>query len=248
MEETKTLTVMKNKHQELSASLRRRVELPDIKESNSIMSLNDFQRRIAAVERAIGMESSNDRSSSNETAASNDDLLRRLDLLEHELASKLRPYELQEILSESETLLEEVNPGPALTYQTNDGSGPMLYRRQAVVASAPEAMEALNQLSDISSLLSIGQNFEGKSKQLSDDQVRNAPILAVRVAAEQQQCFDSCVRQLGHLQQRAEKSASELDAILDEYQRLVTATSTKMLTLDQELKALQRSAVNTKTL
>ena len=207
------------------------------------MSLSEFQQRLAAVEAQMGIDvTSTDKNSGSSTDGNNNnnDLLRRLDLLEHQIATKLRPHQLQEIFSEAETLLEELNPGPALTYQT-DVSAPMLYRRQLVLAEAKDTLEDLDQLAGIYSLLSIGQNVDTKTKKLSEDQVMNAPILSACATPEIHGRLEKCVEQCVGLQKQVESVASDLDVILDQYQRLVSATSVKMLTLDEELRQLERA-------
>ena len=186
----------------------------------------------------MGIDAASTNNSSS-TESNNNDLLRRLDLLEHQIAIKLRPHELQEIFAEAETLLEELNPGPALTYQTDVALAPILYRRQLVLAEAKDTLEDLDKLAEMYSLLSMGQTVDAKTKKLTEDQVMNAPILSVGASPEHRERLDKCVEQCVALQTQVEAVASDLDIILDQYQRLVSATSVKMLTLDQELRRLE---------
>ncbi|GKY93616.1 hypothetical protein MPSEU_000329000 [Mayamaea pseudoterrestris] len=193
------------------------------------MSLADFQRRLAAVELEMGI----DASSKGDT--NNNDLVRRLDMLEHQLAAKLRPHELQEVFAESERLFEELSPGAALTYQT-DVSAPLMYRKQMVLASAPDTLDDLDQLASIYSLVAIGQDIDNNTESLTEDQIVNAPILSVEVSQNDKNRLETCVEQFVGMQKTVEQAAAKLDAIVDEYQRLVSATSALMLALDEELR------------
>lgn len=197
------------------------------------MSTASFQHRLNVIERQIGIDVLQQ-----QNAIETSDLVRRLDSLENQIFVKLQSHQLQETLDESDALMKEIDPGTALTYQT-DISAPLVYRKQTVLAAAPDFHKDLDQMAEILSLLSIGQTMDQKTKSLSAEKISNAPILGVQVTDEQQERLDKCIQQCVDLQRQADASTRSLDSILDQYQRLVAAASEKLLVLDEGLAQLE---------
>ena len=90
-----------------------------------------------------------------------DDLASRLSKLE-QIVDSSKSSSQRDILeghwNEMNQYLQDLDPGAALTHQQSIG-GPLIYRRQEVLASADELKRNMQYVSEILNLLMIGQNM-----------------------------------------------------------------------------------------
>jgi len=162
------------------------------------------------------------------------DLESRLSVLEQKFQT-LASKSLQTTWEESDKLMEELDPGTALTHQQQIAA-PILYRRQEILASAATLKRNMDQVSEMLNMLLISQPMK-KSEKITESQVTQAPILSrPSISDEDKDRLDVLQLKMADIENRMEKASCYLDAMLENYHTVVSAASEKMVLLDEELR------------
>jgi uncharacterized protein YjcR len=186
--------------------------------------LASFENRVNDLERQLGISDS----------TTCGDLTDRLDRIEQRFNAGGRPDNLQEI----DQMMKELDPGTALTYQQQVSTGPLLYRQQQILACAASLQDNLEQLEKIQGLLLIGQDSLA-----TEQHVVQAPIVNVQTLSDEQKTqLHPILLGAAQLQERLERTTIQLDDILDQYERYVSAVSDKIVQLDAALSKAQQTA------
>jgi uncharacterized protein YjcR len=204
------------------------------------MASSSLEHRLRVLEAQLGVHESPTASKDNEKTTEQKDLISRLEALEGQYMS-LTDSSLRQTWAESDKLMQELDPGDALTHQ-QQFAAPILYRKQELLASAETFMHDIGQIGDIMKLLLIGQPpiTEGD---LKEEHVTQAPILTATpcISEEDQQRMDAVQQQMGDLQARTAVAADRLDRLLNNYHTLISAASEKMVLADEELRSRELS-------
>ena len=190
------------------------------------------------------------------------DLVTRLDRIERSWHTRLVSQQLQSTHTdwvESLVRVEELDPGTALTRQSQHVAAPLLYRRQELLVQSDSLRECLTQLSRITSLLLVGQTpptpgpsstsgprsqgptppktrVAAPSPAITESQVCHAPILVEsRITKDQIDRLAVLASQALQLQQRSDTATMKLDRVLHRYQALITSISERTVALDAAL-------------
>jgi uncharacterized protein YjcR len=197
------------------------------------MASSSLEHRLRVLEAQLGVHESPTASKDNEKTTEQKDLISRLEALEGQYMS-LTDSSLRQTWAESDKLMQELDPGDALTHQ-QQFAAPILYRKQELLASAETFMHDIGQIGDIMKLLLIGQPpiTEGD---LKEEHVTQAPILTATpcISEEDQQRMDA-------VQPRTAVAADRLDRLLNNYHTLISAASEKMVLADEELRSRELS-------
>ena len=146
---------------------------------------------------------------------------------------------LKQLWEESDKLMQELDPGSALTHQQQIAA-PILYRRQQVLASADSLQRDMQQVGDILTLLAIGQpQMITKDNAISEMQVTKAPILTQSVppSPADQERLVQVEKSLYETRQHVESMAARMDRLVASYHALVSAVSEKMVLADEAAAA-----------
>jgi hypothetical protein len=203
------------------------------------MSLN---ARLAALEMKLGISSNTTSSSSN--ALPETDVPDRLAALQV-LVDKYTTTEIRTTWHESHRLLQELDPGEGLTYQQQ----PLLYKRQEILAAAPQLRQDFQHLSTLVGLLHNTQQQQQQQQQvgggggggtntnpLTADTVTQAPILtSLQVSLDDQRRLDSLRVQVEDLNGRTRTMTTRLHQLLEAYHAIMTAASEKCILVDEVL-------------
>ena len=147
----------------------------------------------------------------------------------------------RESCSESDRLVRELDAGTALTHQTSVSSTPLYYRRQEVLSSSDDLKADMDQLSQLLNLLLVGQPPREGQKNLSEEEVAQAPILNLKpISKEEERRLDLVQANLKDLQMRTQNVAGRADALLNLYCSLMTTSSEKMVMADEEISAREQ--------
>jgi hypothetical protein len=149
--------------------------------------------------------------------------------------------ESQQLWTESDALMNELDPGTALTHQQQIVA-PLMYRRQEIIASAAELQENLRLVSQIAQYLQIQPPFgaQQQKSRMNDwtkqDSVTHAPLLAVFPSWSEpdQQRLLALRETMRDIHARTEHAAAQLDHVLKHYQTLVLAASEKLVLMAEE--------------
>jgi Dynactin subunit p22 len=191
---------------------------------------HSLESRIFALESCLGLLQS--KSSNNPSSvASTKDLTTRLDTLELKLKSFSIP---QTIWSESDKLIQELQPHTGFTYQElSTRNDPIIYRRQQVLACADDLKRDFAQLNTIMNLLLISQT---KSNRLSEEQITHAPIVVTtQCKTEDQVRLDKLQLKILHTHQQTLAIAKRVDSLVQTYHVIVTSLSEQTINLYQTI-------------
>ena len=185
-------------------------------------SATSIEARLSALEAQLGVLplSSN---------ASRDDISSRLDIAKSKLDSTTTS-QFRDTCQESENLMKELDPGMALTHQ----SQPLLYRRQEILAASDSLRQDMNELSKIFHLLLTAQ--PANSGPLREEQVTQAPIItAPSISQEDERRLDALRLNLLDINGRTNKLVAKMDSILECYHAVMTAASEKFVLADETI-------------
>mmetsp|Transcript_13875 Transcript_13875/g.22994 ORF Transcript_13875/g.22994 Transcript_13875/m.22994 type:complete len:216 (+) Transcript_13875:85-732(+) len=215
------------------------------------MSIDDqaMESRLLALETRIGLAPKVDKSTETKeegndsaapAAAADKDITSRLTMLEDEWKS-CTTTTFNVLCSESDKLLEELQPGAGLTYQQallgRSKDYPILYRQQLVLASQDSLRRDMAQLSDILNLITISQ----KTTTSTADLVTRAPILHTPpVTLEQERRLDTLRVSAAQSQRDTVELANRMDATITVYQKAMLALSDRMIRLEENIMAAQQ--------
>lgn len=186
-----------------------------------------MEARLQALESKLGFNQGKDEGSSN-------DLESRLNALELKLKDST-PSSLNATWDESDRLLQDLHPGPNMTYQQPSKNYPILFRRKEVLASADSLSADMDQLSTILNLLLISQ--KQTESPLREEQVTQAPILtSLAIAEDDERRLDKVAGQIGDMNRQIEDVASRIDSLVESYHTVMAAVSDKMVAADEALK------------
>ena len=173
------------------------------------------------------------------------DLNGRLEALERRYLAATTPS-FRETWKESEKLLQELDPGAALTHQQQIAA-PIMYRRQEVLASAETFRRDMKHVAQILNLLLIGQEQSSSSSEegaaISEQKIVKAPILIETTGLsedyiERLRTLHNNIADIAH---RTGKVARTVDRLLEHYHALVHATSEKMVLAEEELRRIEKN-------
>lgn len=147
--------------------------------------------------------------------------------------------DFRQLWQESDKLMMELDPGSALTHQQQIAA-PLLYRRQAVLASADQLQHNMQKVHDILTLLAIGQAqiiTNDHTTPISEMQVTKAPILTQTVppSLADQERLRKVEKNLVETQQQIESIAAHMDRLVSGYHSLVSVVSEKIVLADEAL-------------
>jgi hypothetical protein len=166
--------------------------------------LMKLEQRIAQLEAAAGF--------SNNDAA----LEERLQALE---TNSLKDSEEGSLIA---SLMEELDPKTALTYNASGGIAPLLYRQQEILASAQDHKTVLEQLQLISQLV------------ISDPSHSNILVSTVLEPTDEYPAgLEKLEATLNEAQQRTRRLTARLDQILEKYEKTMLVLSEKLLLLQE---------------
>jgi len=165
------------------------------------------------------------------------DVATRLQSLEQK---QRMPQPLQQLWQEIERLEADLSPGTALTHQKQI-MAPLLYRKQCILGQQDDFRQDLQQVAQLLHLLLIDQPDTSAATIITEQQVVNAPILvetaaATSNAAEHEERLDRLAASALDLQSRTRAAAAQLDRLLEQYARLTTAASEKLVLLEEDLR------------
>lgn len=126
--------------------------------------------------------------------------------------------------------LLELHPGTALTYQSNV-MAPILYRKQAVLASA-ESLRA-----DFKILNEIAHTLQVSSSPITEQAILESPILQPTTVDAKQ--LDDLGQQILELQKRVQLVSTKLDYLLENYKNFITALSEKLVLCNERIESRQ---------
>ena len=147
--------------------------------------------------------------------------------------------DFQQLWQESDKLMMELDPGSALTHQQQIAA-PLLYRRQAVLASADQLQQNMQKVHDILTLVAIGQAqiiTTDHTTPISEMQVTKAPILTQTVppSLADQERLRKVEKNLVETQQQIDSIAARMDRLVAGYHSLVSVVSEKMVLADEAI-------------
>jgi hypothetical protein len=204
--------------------------------------------RLSALEMKLGISSNNGSSSNNNnnassnTLAEDDDLGGRLDALQA-MVDKYTTTDFKNTWYECQKLLMELDPGEGLTYQQQ----PLMYKRQEVLAMAPQLERDFKHLSTLVGLLHNTTTSQYKTPQqkthqnpplvvLTEDTITQAPILTtLHVSMEDQRRLDALRVLIEDLNGKTRTLTTRLHQLLEAYHAIMTAASEKCILLDEVL-------------
>jgi hypothetical protein len=202
-----------------------------------------LEARLAALEAQLGVRTAakhpNISTSSNNS--NNNDLSHRLDAVQSTMEQHTS-LSFRETLKESIQLMDELDPGMALTHQQQ----PLLYRRQQVLAGAKTLETDMDQLSQLLHLLLTSQlpnttpNNGTTTKLLRQEQVTQAPILvsSVTIHPEDERRVDALRLNLQDLSRRTQTLATQMDLVLECYHTVMMAASEKCVLAEERMRSL----------
>ena len=191
-------------------------------------SSESVESRLRALEFKLGFHKLD------EASKGEKDLNSRLDVLEQRFQT-LASKSLQTTWSESDKLMEELDPGTALTHQQQIAA-PILYRRQEILASKATLKRSMDEVAEMLNLLLISQPAQ-KNQKITESQVSQAPILTgPGISTKDKERLDALQETVTDLESRIENASNYFDAMLENYLTVVSAASEKMVLLDEELR------------
>ena len=163
---------------------------------------------------------------------SDNDIATRLNVLEQKWKSSTTAT-FNQIGDASDKLLNDLHPGPALTYQQvlsgRSQDYPILYRKQVVLASHLALRQDMNHLSNILNLLYISQKSPLKD-------VTQAPILNTPpVSPEEEKRLDVLLVTAGSCQMQVAEVANRMDSLITTYQQAMITLSDRMIRLEEKI-------------
>ena len=172
--------------------------------------------RLAALETKLGVASTSSQQSSS--------LSDRLTALEQRQATVLGSSSSTQQHLESLQLLQELDPGVALTHQQQ----PLLYRRQQVLAASAQLQADGKQLQELRHVLRIPTSDKST---LTEEDVLQAPLLEqnVGVSPEDERRLDSIQGQFANALQRTQAMQGRIDQLLEAYHVVMVAASEKVV-------------------
>jgi len=183
------------------------------------------------------------------------------------MQSKIPAPTLQRIcedMQEIARLERDLHPGPYLTHQafeamkrssiTSEYSKPLLYQREEIIACENQFQRSLDQLDRIKELLSLSHGSNNNNNPSSDlgislNQNRcdftNAPIIASDrylfcVDQQVQERLDIVSQKVKSLLRRADNIAYRVDSLVGRYQKIISASSEKVVMLDEEINKREK--------
>jgi hypothetical protein len=198
-----------------------------------------LEARVAALEAQLGVRTGAHPTKSNNNSNTND-LSHRLNALQSTMEQHTS-LSFRETLKESVQLMDELDPGMALTHQQQ----PLLYRRQQVLAGAKPLEADMDQLSQLLHLLLTSQpptptpntTAAGITK-LRQEQVTQAPILvsSVTINPEEERRVDALRLTLQDLSGRTQTLTTQMDQVLECYHTVMMAASEKCVLAEERLR------------
>jgi hypothetical protein len=181
-----------------------------------------LEARLSAIEAKLGVLPLANSSSLNAISS-------RLDTAKSTMDARTTS-QFRDICLESEKLMKELDPGMALTHQ----SQPLLYRRQEILASSESLKRDMDELRNILHLLLTSQ--PAHTDHLREEQVTQAPIItAPSISHEDERRLDALRLLLLDITARSEKLVSSMDNMLECYHTVVTAASEKFVLADETI-------------
>ena len=204
-------------------------------------SLSSLEVRLNALQRELGLP---------EVVHAQDGAVggsfeQRVQALE-EQCEQLTSPDVQKLWKESDELMNELDPGTALTH-SQQVVAPILYRKQEILTSASDLSERLELLSQIAQYLLMSPSSQPEMAASSkldpakvkwtEEIVTQAPLLvATPSLPEQDQKRVIALEAMLHdIHNRAKQAALRLDHLLDQYQNLVVAVSEKIVLAEEAL-------------
>ena len=143
---------------------------------------------------------------------------------------------------ESERLLQELDPGTALTHQNQDSSAstPLYYKRAEVLASAKTLKADMDQMDEILNLLLISQaprRNEGTGESLlREEDVTQAPIVNIPPPSREQELrLELFEANVSRLTDQANNLCRRVDALLELHSSIVTTVSRNFVWAHEEI-------------
>ena len=136
-----------------------------------------------------------------------------------------------------EKLEKEFNPGLSLTNQIQSSSSknaPLLYRRQQILSNQKSFQYHLQSLTVIQNLLS-----RQKTSGSMDSVLLSSKDFDVAADPEMIQRLNDLSLKSLDIQSRTSKLTSRLDALVNRYHQIISATSEKMVLADEELHQME---------
>lgn len=174
------------------------------------------------------------KSQSDDTAASTTtDVSARLAALQATM-EKTTTSEFKNTWQECQRLLQELDPGTGLTHQQQ----PLLYKRQEILAAAPQLEHDFEHLKTLVFLL-----HKQGGNPLTLDAVTQAPILtSIRVSPQEQRRLDTLRLTVDDLNARTKVMTLRLHQILEAYHAIMSAASEKCILADEVLSMKEAEA------
>jgi Dynactin subunit p22 len=184
--------------------------------------------RLQALELRVGLAATTE----NKAAKSDNDIATRLDVLEQKWKSSTVAT-FNQICDASDKLLNDLHPGPGLTYQQvlsgRSQDYPMLYRKQIVLASQDTLRQDMSHLSNILNLLYISQKSPLKD-------VTQAPILSTPpVSPEEEKRLDLLRVTAADCHVQVAELADRMDSLITTYQQAMIALSDRMIRVEEKI-------------
>jgi hypothetical protein len=184
--------------------------------------------RLLALELRVGLAAMTE----TKVPDSDNDIASRIDLLEQKWKSSTTAT-FNQIGDTSDKLLNDLHPGPGLTYQQvlsgRSQDYPMLYRKQVVLASQDALRRDMSHLSNILNLLYISQKSPLKD-------VTQAPILNIPpVSPEEEKRLDVLRVTAAGCHNQAAALANRMDSLIATYQQAMIALSDRMIRLEERI-------------
>ena len=209
--------------------------------------MSSLNARLAALEMKVGIVSSAEHVPAAEQHHQQEqrlDIPGRIDALQATVdKAHSSTTDLRTTWQESLALLQELDPGQGLTYQQQ----PLMYKRQEILAVAPQLKQDFHHLSTLVGLLhntqqngrgGMGSGGKNSNKNpLTADSVTQAPLLTtVKVPSlEDQRRLDALRVQIEDLNGRTRTMTTRLHQMLEVYHAIMTAASEKCILADEVL-------------
>lgn len=198
-----------------------------------------IEDRLSSLEAKLGVTASNNNSNNNnDSGRPKGDLTNRLDALESQWKSATSSS-FHQTWDESDRLLEDLSPGDSLlSYQQSATSqsmnNPILYRKQAVLASQDSLRRDMSYLSEILNLLYISQKQPSNST--TETLVSQAPILhPVSISDEEERRLDNLRVNVIKTQEQTNQLVNRVDSLISTYQKAIFALSERIILVEEKL-------------
>jgi hypothetical protein len=202
-----------------------------------------LEARVVALEAQLGIRTGahpTKSTSPNNNNSNTNDLSHRLDALQSTMEQHTS-LSFRETLKESVQLMDELDPGMALTHQQQ----PSLYRHQQVLAGAKILKADLDQLSQLLHLLltlqpptTIPTTTTTGITKLRQEQVTQVLILvsSVTINPEDKRRVDALRLSLQDLSTRTQTLTTRMDQLLECYHTVTMAASEKCVLAEERLR------------